>query len=165
MWAFSCPGFYEVFAEDFTCATSYVPFQDQATHWQMWEVFALKALAMLQRPVPVSLATNQPTQPGRLHSRQHAATSTVMRATNPDRHPPQNMYMISVTDWRTPTQKERRKTQTARVAWMFGRVRDNNSTCINHVVLCCGGIDVVKVLIKEQNHYATRSRVRTDCAV
>ena len=124
VWAFSCPGFYEVFAEDFKCATSYVPFQDQATHWQMWEVFALKALAMLQRPVRVSLTTNQPTQPGRLRSRQHAATSTVMRGTNPDRHPPQNMYMISVTDWRTPTQKERRKTQTARVAWMFGRVRD-----------------------------------------
>ena len=117
VWAFSCPGFYEVFPKDFTCATSYVPFQDQATHWQMWEVFALKALAMLQRPVRVSLTANRPTQPGRLHSRPHAATSTVMRAPNPDRHPPQNMYMISVTDWRTPTQKERRKTQTARVAW------------------------------------------------
>ena len=131
----------------------------------MWEVFALKALAMLQRPVRVSLTANRPTQLGRLRSRPHAATSTVTRPINPDRCPPQNMCMISVTDWTTPTQKERRKTQTARVAWMCGRVRDKNSTCINHVVLCCGGIDVVKVLIKEQNHYATRSRVRTDSAV
>ena len=88
-----------------------------------------------------------------------------MRAPNPDRHPPQNMYMISVTDWRTPTLKENGKTQTARVAWMCGRVRDKNSTCINHVVLCCGGIDVVMMLIKEENHNATRSRVRTDSAV
>ena len=115
VWAFSCPGFCEVFAENFTCATSYVPFQDQATHWQMWEVFALKALAMLQRSVRVSLTANRPTQPGRLRSRQHAATSTVMRATNPDHHPTQNMYMISVTDWRTPTQKrEKENTDSTR---------------------------------------------------
>ena len=142
VWAFSCPGFCEVLAGDFACATSYVPFQDQAAHWQLWEVFTFMALAMRQRPVRVSLTANRSTQPGRLRSRQHAATSTVMRATNPDRYPPQNMCMISVKNWRTPTQKERRKTQTARVAWMCGRVRDKNSTCINHVVLCCGGIDV-----------------------
>ena len=115
VWAFSCPGFYEVFAEDFICATSYVPFQDQATHWQMCQVFAFKALAMLQRPVRVSLTANRPTQPGRLRSRQDAATSTVMRGTNPDRHPPQNMFMISVTDWRTPTQKrEKENTDSTR---------------------------------------------------
>ena len=140
-------------------------FKDNLRTPGVWEVFAFIALAMLQRPERVSLTANRRTQPGRLRSRQHAATSTVMRATNPDRYPPQNMCMISVTNWRTPTQKETWKTQTARVAWMCGRVRDKNSTCINHVVLCCGGIDLVKVLIKEQIHYATRWRVRTDSAV
>ena len=87
-----------------------------------------------------------------------------MRATNPDRYQPQNMWMSSFTNQRTPTRKEKGNTQTARVARMCGRVRGKTSTCINYVTLCCGGIDVVKVLIDGQIRYATRLRVRTDSA-
>ena len=48
-------------------------------------------------------------------------------------------------------------------AWKHSLLVAGASKC--HVVLCCGGIDVGKVLINEQIRYATRLRVRTDTAV
>ena len=65
----------------------------------------------LERASPT---VNRPTKPGRLRSRQHAATSTVMRATNPDRYQPQNMWMSSFTKQRTPTRKEKGNTDITR---------------------------------------------------
>ena len=88
----------------------------------------------------------------------------VMRATNPDRYQPQNMWMSSFTNQRTPTRKVKGNTQTSRVARMCGRVRGKTSTCINYVTLWCGGIDVVKVLIDGQIRYATRLRDPTNSA-